>query len=667
MNSELVIAIAGNPNTGKTTLFNALTGSHQHTGNWPGVTVEQKYGFFYHGERSIKVVDLPGSYGFSSHSEDEKVTRNYLFSRETDLVVVVAEPLLLERHLYLAIQLLEMNFKVILCLNMVDVAEEKGVCADYERLGQILNIPVIPCVATKGRGVQELKNTILGLSDLPGHPFRAWYGRDVEEFLTRLENDLNEESLSYPARWAAIKYLEEDQDVIQKVHGLRNGDNLRRVYLEQALHLCRTLGYDDLPTLIAEKRYGYIHGLARECIRREKVISRIDWTRRIDSILTHGFVGMPLFFLILYLSFQMVFSLGNPLAHLLDSGLSLISNGTFHLMSGIGIPSMAGSFISHGVISGVGSVLVFLPNILILFFLISILEDSGYMARAAFIMDKVMHTMGLHGKSFVPMILGFGCNVPAVLATRILDSRKDRVLTILAIPLMSCSARLPIYILFTGIFFRRNQGLIVFSFYLIGVILSIVTARLFRHIFFRYDVAPLIMELPPYHLPSLKGALYHMWLRGKMFLRKAGTVIFAGVVIIWLLSSLPPGAGYASPDSIIGRIGVWIAPVFSWAGFGTYQAAIALISGVVAKEIVVGTMGTLYGDVSLHQAISASFTPLSAYAFMLMSLLYIPCVSTIIMISREIGLRWAFLTLVYTTLLGWILATAVYQIGSLII
>jgi len=665
MNPEPVITVAGNPNAGKTTIFNALTGSRQHTGNWPGVTVEKKYGFSRIGDRKCKVVDLPGTYGLSAHSLDESVARDFLLSGESDVVVIVVDATLLDRHLYLVTQCLEMGLNIVLCLNMMDSAEEAGIRVDFARLSGILGIPVVPCVAVNNQGLDELRDAISGALNKPDGAFRVHYGEDLERYIEEITEKVSDIGVPYPSRWVALQFLEEDAHALDLIHLVEGGRDLRRAWIEGAINLCQTLGYDDLPTLLAEKRYGFVHGVVKECVSRQSAFDRIDWTRRIDTVLTNPFVGMPIFFVILWLSFQLVFTLGNPVATALDVGLSTAASTISGWFYALHLHPFLISFLTHGVISGVGSVLVFLPNIMILFFLIAILEDSGYMARAAYIMDRLMHTMGLHGKSFLPMILGFGCNVPAIMGSRILESEKDRTLTILILPLMSCSARLPIYILFTGIFFQRHQGLVVFSLYLIGVILAIIVARIFQKLFFRNETAPLVMELPPYHMPSVRGAAYHMWLRSRLFVRKAGTVILAGVVLIWFLASFPPGVSYASPESWIGKIGDFLAPLLAPAGFGFGEAAIALLSGVVAKEIVVGTLGTLYGDLSLNQALASHFTHLSAYAFMLMSLIYVPCLSTLAVIRREIGVRWALLTITYTSILGWLIATLVYQVGSL--
>ncbi len=407
----------------------------------------------------------------------------------------------------------------------------------------------------------------------------------------------------------------------------------------------------------------------RECTERHLgVEQRHQISDRIDRVVTNKLLGIPIFLGLMWFSFQLVFTLGAPLAGFIDSFFGWFGGAVSGVLEAVGSPEWFSSLIADGIISGVGSVLVFLPNILLLFLIIAILEDSGYMARSAFVMDRLMHALGLHGKSFIPMILGFGCNIPGIMATRTLESEKDRILTVLVNPLMSCSARLPIYPLFAGAFFVQRQGLVVFSLYLMGIVLAILVARVFKSIFFKHEVAPLIMELPPYRLPQVKGVLIHMWERGSLFLKKAGTIIIAGVMLIWVLAYFPLDAEYASAQSLIGRLGSFIAPVLKPAGFGFPQAAVALLFGILAKEVVVGTLGTLYGGegVALKGALLQYFTPLSAYAFMVMSLIYIPCLAAIATIKRETNWKWTGLAVGYSLVLGWVVAGLIYQIGSLL-
>ncbi|MBM3322805.1 ferrous iron transport protein B, partial [candidate division WOR-3 bacterium] len=423
----------------------------------------------------------------------------------------------------------------------------------------------------------------------------------------------------------------------------------------------------DAETAVVERRYGFLNGLVRECTRRKPGVGRrLAVSDEIDRVVTNRWIGIPFFLLLLWGTFQLVFTVGAPLSDLVDGFFGWLGGAAGAGLAALHAPGWLASLVTDGLVAGVGSVLVFVPNILILFLVISLLEESGYMARAAFVMDRFMHLLGLHGKSFIPMIVGFGCNVPAILATRTLESRKDRILTVMINPLMSCSARLPIYVLFAGAFFGRQQGLVVFSLYLLGILLAVLVARLFRRLFFKEEVAPLIMELPPYHLPTLRSVLTHMWERAWLFVRKAGTIIAAASVVIWLLGSLPWGVQYASESSVIGRIGSVLAPLLAPAGFGYWWAAVSLAAGVIAKEIVVSTMGAIHGvgPDGLTEVLCRQFTPVSAYAFMVMSLVYIPCVAAMAAIKREAGGRWTLLAIGYTLVLGWLLAVAVFQVGS---
>jgi ferrous iron transport protein B len=665
---RLLLGIAGNPNSGKTTLFNALTGLSQHTGNWPGVTVEKKSGAWETEDFSAEVVDLPGFYGLTAHSLDERVARDFILNEKPDLVVVVADASILDRGLYLFAQLQELGVPLVLALNMMDTALDKGVEIDLGALAKILRSPVVPLVASRREGLQALEGAVVRAVQAGAGGLKISYGADVEPLVEKVVESLDEwDWPGVPLRWVALKVLEEDPKILERIDRTVEGRPRRFSYAEQALKLCALLGYRDMPEILAERRYGYVHGLTAEVVKEYSLRQKIDWSNRLDALLTHRWLGLPIFLGIIYLAFQLVFTLGNPASDLLRKGVAWAGHQIQAAALFWALPGWTASLLADGIVSGVGSVLVFLPNIMLLFFFIALLEDSGYMARAAFLVDRVMHGMGLHGKSFLPMVLGFGCNVPAILGTRILDSRSDRLLTILVIPFMSCSARLPVYTLFAGIFFRKHQGLVVFSLYLVGVLLAFVSARLLQRFVLRGDPSPLIMELPPYHRPSLRGAAFHMWMRGRLFVRKAGTVIFAGVVIIWGLGNLPPGVPYGSPESFIGRIGTWVAPVLAPAGFGFYQAAVALLFGIFAKEIVVGTLAALYAPAPVDQALQQVFTPLSAYAFMLMALLYIPCLSTVAVIRREVGLKWAAFVSAYTLALGWTVGTGFYQSARLVL
>ncbi len=665
---RIKVALAGNPNSGKTTIFNALTGSHQHVGNWPGVTVEKRSGQSFYQGHQVEVVDLPGTYSLTSYSLDEKVAHNYLVQERPDTVVAVVDAANLERNLYLVVQLLELGARVIVDLNMVDVAKSQEVVVDAVALEKALGVKVATTVANKGEGIDDLKRLVhdIGRMELGPRP-RVDYGEDIEAEVDALTGAAQTcPNIGLPIRWLALRILEGDADELHHFDAQPCAAAVRETLARSTARLKSRLG-EDIESHIVRRRSAFVRGLVRECVRQPagSVHTASD---RIDRVVTNRWLGIPLFLLLMGLAFLLVFRLGAPLSGLIDAAFTRLGAGLVAGLSAVRAPEWIGSLLADGLVGGIGSVLVFVPNIALLFLAISILEDSGYMARAAFVMDRLMHALGLHGKSFIPLIMGFGCCVPAVLATRSLDSRKDRLLTIMIAPLMSCSARLPIYTLFAAAFFPRRQWLVVFSLYLLGIVLAIIVARVLRSLLFRGETTPLIMELPPYHAPVLKHLLRSTGHRTWLFVRKAGTVIAVAVILLWLLARLPWGADYASQQTLIGRIGTLLAPVFAPAGFGFWQAAVSLLAGIVAKELVVGTLGTLAGAGSqgLAAALHAHFTPLSAYAFMAMSLIYIPCIATIAAIRRETNWRWAGLTTGYTLILGWAVAVAVYQFGRLL-
>ena len=673
MEKEIRVALAGNPNSGKTTIFNALTGSHQKVGNWPGVTVEKKEGFFTHEGYKINVVDLPGIYSLSATSIDERIARDFLINEKPDVVVCIVDSSNLERNLYLAVELMEMGENVVIAMNMSDIAEDKGILVDEKALSSKLHTPVVKTVANKGIGLDELKDAIISAykSSTQGQSKENTpdfslikYPETVENAISQISHLLENYSVKGNLRWIAIKLLEGSIYFIQYIKA-HYGINEIEEFIHKLASQIEEETKEEIMVLIIEKRYEFIRNLISSCTKvtkvRRKSISEIT-----DRVVLNRFLGIPIFLLIMFLTFKLVFTVGSPLADLVSLFFDSLGGWTTKLLESMYAPPFLTSLLVDGVINGVGSVIVFLPNILLLFFAISILEDSGYMARAAFVADKFMHSIGLHGKSVIPMILGFGCNVPAIMATRTLESEKDRILTILVIPMMSCSARLPIYVLFASVFFPGHEDPIVFSLYLIGILLAILVAKIAKTLFFKGETAPLIMELPPYRMPKLSNALREMWLRSKIFLLRAGTIIFGTVVLVWLLGSLPPGVEYASKSSYIGKLGKFIAPILKPAGFGFWQAAVALIFGLLAKEVVVGTLGTLLGS-NLSSVLPNYFNSLSAFSFMLMSLIYIPCIATIAVIKREAGTRWAVIASAYSIFLGWLLATLVFQIGKLLL
>lgn len=676
MQDEIVIALAGNPNSGKTTFFNELTGSHQHVGNWPGVTVEHKEGVAHRNSRAFRVVDLPGIYSLSAHSQEEMIARSFLLDEHVDVIVNVVDASNLERNLYLTTQLLELGLPTIVALNMIDVATGMGQQLNLDKFASLLGVQIVPTVAAKGEGMQAVLDKALELVE-NGYeiPRSARHSPEVElevsKLLDRLSvidpaQDSPDQQRSLPLRWLLIKSLEDDLEARRRLveRSPDPQDTLRKVD-ETKRHLEHGFG-GDLETVIAGGRYGFIGGLMREVVTHTAAPDRMGITDRIDDVLLHRWLGIPIFLALMWLTFKLTFDVGGFFTNWIELGVSALSTWA----AGVLPPGPLGSLIVNGVIAGVGGVIVFVPSIAIIFMVISLLEDSGYMARAAFLMDRSMHLVGLHGKSFIPMLMGFGCNVPAVMATRTLETREDRLITILINPLMSCTARLPIYILFTGIFFSKNGAMVIFSIYALGVILAVASGKLFRRLFFRKAASPFVMELPPYRMPTLRGTVLHVWERASLFLSKAGTVILAASVVIWALGSLPWGVKFASEGSLVGHIGRAIQPVVRPLGFD-WRSAVALLFGIGAKEIVVSTLGVLYGAGhgagGLGNALAQSFTPLTAYTFMVVSLIYMPCIATIAAIKRETNSwKWTLFAVGYSLVLAYLIGFAVYRIGMLV-
>ena len=719
----LTMAIAGNPNAGKTTLFNTLSGAHQHVGNWPGVTVEKKQGSFdYHGH-TVHIVVLPGTYSLTAYSLEEVIARDYILTETPDVVVNIVDASNLERNLYLTVQLLELGAPVIIALNMVDVAEGRGIRIDHEQLGKLLGVPVIPMVARTGKGKDELMRA--ALDPPPPVQLRVNYGRDLENAIQKLCDAMAAAPGTPPpgggARHAAVKLLENDSVYEKKLRDSFGPDIVERKN-RLAARIEQTLA-DDTETLLVDRRYGYISGLIREVVSRPAVDKR-TMTDNIDAVLTHRALGLPFFIFAMWATFQATFTLGAKPMEWLDMFFGWLG-GVFAALLG---DTLIGSMVVDGVIGGVGGVLSFLPSILILFFAIAMLEDTGYMARAAFIMDKVMHKLRLHGKSFIPLLVGFGCTVPAIMATRTLENRKDRIVTILVAPLMSCGARLPVYVLLAGAFFSpAAAGNVIFSIYLIGILFAILLARIFRTKLLKGDTTPFVMELPPYRMPTLKSVLLHMWERAWMYVKKAGTTLLSIALLMWALITFPltfpgqdamerelsrraaaveqraseigaaPGAAIKDArynelveaveeqereissaqlrHSLAGRVGRFIEPVLNPIGFD-WKTGIALISGFAAKEVIVSTMGIIYSVGSSAEASSELtgalradpiFTPLTAYVLMLFTLLTIPCMATVAVIHRETGSwKWTAFSLGYHTVLAWVVCFVVYQGGRLI-
>ncbi|MFO7928425.1 MAG: ferrous iron transport protein B [Candidatus Humimicrobiaceae bacterium] len=676
MEKEINIGLAGNPNSGKTTVFNSLTGARQHVGNWPGVTVEKKAGSLKYKGYKYNIVDLPGVYSLSALSLDEKIARDYIIEQGPDIVVDVIDSSNLERNLYLALELIELGFKtkLIFVLNMYDIVEKRKQQIDVKSLSNLLGVPIITTVGTTGKGINELKDKIAEVYENPqqSHPKGVNYGEELEQEIKRIEESISKIKKvreKYSPRWAAIKLLENDKEIAGELAKQPGKEEVEQLLGKIKSHLENIFG-ENYDIEISDRKYGYISGLLREIGYFDTTIDRQTLSDRIDLIATSRIAGIPIFLLLMFITFQLTFQVGGYLQTGMEKGLDILASNLDKLMVAAGIPDWINSLLLDGVLGGVGGVLIFIPNIFILFFLISFLEDSGYMARAAFIMDNIMHKIGLHGKSFIPLIMGFGCNVPAIMATRTLDERKDRLVTILISPFISCSARIPIYVLLAGAFFGARAGLVIFSLYVLGILVAIFSSILFNKIFFKGLSKPFVMELPPYRLPTIKGALIHMWERGSEFLKKMGTIILVGSVFIWVLGALPVGVQYASKESFAGIIGNFISPALKPLGFGWIES-IALLFGFVAKEIVVGTFGVVLntgeGAGSLVDAIRELMSPLKAYAFMVFILLYTPCLGAVVAIKRETNsYKWMFFSIGYSLAVAWILSFIIYRLGLLL-
>lgn len=666
---KIRIALAGNPNVGKSTLFNQLTGMRQHVGNWPGKTVEKKEGAFHYKDIEIEMVDLPGNYSLSAYSIEEIVSRDYIVDENPDVIVNIVDASNLERNLYLTVQMMELGANLVLALNMNKFAAKKGLSIDAKKLSKLLGIPVVKIEASDETGSEDLLNAIITVYKKPNDvQKRLNYGVELSEHINELQRIIEADNAlnNISSNWTAIKLLENDKIIIEKVKQTQNGPNIVSNSEKIQKHLKDIFG-EDSDEAIADARYGFIAGLMQESVKKPKIdkITRSDY---IDQVVTNKYLGIPIFLFIMWLTFQITFTVGAPFQELVETFFGWLGETVASIL-GTGWVS---SLVVDGIIGGVGGVLVFVPLIFLLFLMLSILEDSGYLARAAFLMDKFMHKLvGLHGKSFIPMILGFGCCVPGIMATRTLENEKDRLLTMLIVPFMSCSARLPVYALFAAAFFSAYQGWVIFSLYLLGMMVAIIMAFIFKKTLFAGISAPFVMELPPYRRPTLKGTLIHTWERGYLFIKKAGTIILALSVAIWVLSSLPMGVEYGSQASITGQIGTVMAPVFAPLGFGQWQPSVSLIFGILAKEVVISTFGTLYGvgdgGSGIITALHDTFSPLAAYSFMAFVLLYIPCLATIGTIKRETNSwKWPVFTIIYTTAVAWVVSFIIYQGGSLL-
>ncbi|HOE18380.1 MAG TPA: ferrous iron transport protein B [Syntrophorhabdaceae bacterium] len=709
MKSKIIVALAGNPNSGKTTIFNNLTGARQHVGNYPGVTVERKEGFRQYKEYEILVVDLPGTYSLTAYSAEELVARNFIVDERPDVVVDIIDSSNLERNLYLAVQLMETGVPLVLAFNMSDEARARGYEFDIERFSQFFNAPVVKTVGHKGEGVDELMEKIVAVASLregSRDQLVVNYGAEVEEEIKKIMSMLEQHfrmTDRYGARWLALKLLENDRDVREKV----NSEEINKQVEKSAARIEKMLG-EHPETVIAGSRYGFISGACQEAVHSTIEI-RHTMSDKIDSVITNRVLGIPIFLGLMYLVFALTFTLGDPPMGWMEGlfkGLSAVVVGWWPE----GSESLLRSLLVDGIIGGVGGVVVFLPNILLLFFAIAILEDSGYMARAAFIMDRFMHKIGLHGKSFIPMLVGFGCSVPAIMATRMLENKRDRLVTMLVVPLMSCGARLPIYALIIPAFFPQAwHAPMLWIIYITGIVLAILSAKALRSTIFRGESVPFVMELPPYRMPTFRGVLIHMWQRGWLYLKKAGTVILGISILLWAMTTFPvlpeneaerfekekqkvessatgekekaemiaavenaeKEAGLR--NSIAGRIGHALEPVLRPMGFD-WKIGTAMIGAFAAKEVFVAQMGIVYsvgeadeGSETLREKLKENYSPLVGFCIMLFCLVSAPCMATVAITRRESNSwKWALFQLAGLTVLAWVLTVIVFQAGRLL-
>ena len=678
---ELIVGLAGNPNVGKTTVFNQLTGMRQHVGNWPGKTVERAEGSFKHGDYEYDVVDLPGNYALSAHSMEEIVSRDFIVDDDSDVIVNVVDAANLERNLYLTVQMMELGANLVMALNMNDFAKKKEHIINIKLMGELLGFPVVEVNAKTKDGFEELLTTVEKAAAKPvDSSAKLSYGDELKGHLSDLQALIEQDKslLDVPSIWTAIKLLEKDSIVIEKVQQSSMSSKIMMEVDKVSKHLIDIYN-EGAEEVIANARYAFIDGLIAEAVKKPAV-EKESMTDRIDKIVTNRLLAPFIFLIVIFLLFHLTFTISAPFCEAIEAGFTALSE---YLSEAITNPTLA-SFICDGLIGGVGGVLVFLPQIIIMFLLLSILEDSGYLARAAFTLDIVMHKLvGLHGKAFIPMILGFGCGVPAIMATRTMDNESDRILAMMLIPFMSCTARMPIYSMFTVAFFAAvpvfalgpivitQQTLVVFAMYVIGIVVALIVAAILKRTLFKGMSAPFVMELPTYKVPSLKGVLLHTWDKTKGFLRKAGTIILGASIVIWILSNVPFGVEPGSAESVLGMIGSAISPIFAPLGFATWQAGIAILTGLVAKEVVVSTFSTLAGveeddEEGMSSMIQGLFTPLSSFAFMVFTLLYIPCFAAIGTIKQETNSwKWPLIMSGITLVTAYIVSFLVYNVGLL--
>ena len=711
---EIQIALVGNPNSGKTSLFNIASKSKEHVGNYSGVTIDTKSVQFKVDDYNINLVDLPGTYSLSAYTPEELQVRKFILGEMPDLVINVIDASNLERNFYLTTQLIDMDIKVIIALNMYDELRKKGDEFDFESLGRMIGIPIIPTISSKGYGIKDLFKKAIDVyedKDPSVRHIHINYGKDVEKSIHKIQDTIWENKRItdiVSSRFYAIKLLEKDASANFSLSKWENYESIKEV-TEKEIKKLESLLTDDSETIITDAKYGFIAGALKETYKGN-INTRRKKTERIDKYITHKHFGFPIFFFFLWFMFQSTFTLGQYPMEWIDLLVNLLSSSINNIMTDGPFKDL----LINGIIGGVGGVIVFLPNILILFFFISLMEDTGYMARAAFIMDRIMHKIGLHGRSFIPLIMGFGCNVPAIMATRTIENRQNRILTMLINPFMSCSARLPVYVLIITAFFPNRPGTVLFSIYIIGILTAAIVAIILKKTLFRSSETPFVMELPPYRVPTLRNTTRHMWSKGSQYIQKMGGIILVSSILIWALGYFPQNIEYSkdydkeivqikkqnTPNkeqlikdvifeknmekhskSYIARIGKFVEPVMRPLGFD-WKMSVSILSGVAAKEIVVSTMGVLYNandsgksnnlitrlQNEMDEDGNPAFTPLVAYGFLIFILLYFPCIASITAISRESGSwKWAVFTMLYTTSLAWIASLLIHQIGLLII
>lgn len=702
------VALVGNPNCGKTSLFNIASGEHEHVGNYSGVTVDAKVGFHDFQGYHFRIIDLPGTYSLSTYSPEEIYVRKYIIEETPDVIINVVDASNLERNLYLTTQLIDMNVKMVIALNMFDELQASGNILNFEKLSELIGVPMVPTIGHTGEGIDKLFHIIIGIyegsdfvtrriqqnvrsevmDDLENwhkdfvpednfgqHAFfrhiHVNHGPILEKSIEEIKKEIaKNESIryKYSTRFLSIKLLENDKDIERIIRRLPNGDRIIAIRDKETLNINKAIN-EDSEQAITDAKYGFIAGALKETFKKND-LEREQTTRVIDSIVTHRIWGYPIFFLFLYIMFEGTFVLGEyPM-----TGIEWLVEQFGKMVDAYMPHGPLKDLVIDGIIGGVGGVIVFLPNILILYFFISLLEDSGYMARAAFIMDKIMHKMGLHGKSFIPLIMGFGCNVPAILASRMIEDKKCRLITMLVNPLMSCSARLPIYLVLIGAFFPKIASLVLLAIYATGILLAVLTARFFSRFLVKGDDTPFVMELPPYRIPTAKAIFRHTWEKGAQYLKKMGGIIMIASIIIWFLGYYPHHNSYENvaeqqEHSYIGQIGKAIEPVLEPLGFD-WKLGVGLISGIGAKELVVSTLGVLYTNEENIENVNLSnripITPTVALGYMLFVLIYFPCIATLVAIKQESGSwKWALFAALYTTVLAWIVAYTINQIGLL--